>query len=432
MTQRSTRTDQEKPRRLGPRPLPLHLMTAAWTCLTSFGALPLLKHGSLPWKPELQADAAALMAELARVEPARFAGALNDEVRRLLDQLAAGIQAYRRHPYRRSLGTPPAIWSEGTTRLVDYGADGADGLPILVVPSLINRAYVLDLSQRRSLLRWLAERGFRPFLVDWDRPGDVERGFSLSDYIAGRLETALDAVLARTGRRPAVLGYCMGGLLATALAQRRQHDLSGLVLLATPWDFHAGARFRFNQIMPLMAPGLAASLEVWRELPTDILQTLFFSLDPYLVIRKFRQFAQMDPASPKAEAFVALEDWLNDGIPLAGPVARECLIGWYGDNLPERRLWRIAGRPVDPEQIALPTLMLVPSRDRIVPPASAAALLPAIPGAIAISPPLGHIGMVVAEAAPQHAWRPVAEFLDSAAQREARLSVAGRSAAPPV
>jgi polyhydroxyalkanoate synthase len=404
-------------------------MTAAWTCLTSSAAFPLLRQGLLPLRPELKADAEALLAELARVDPQRFAAALDDEARRLLDQLAAGIQAYRRHPYRRDLPEPPTVWREGTTRLLDYGGDG---LPVLMVPSLINRAYILDLSAERSLARWLCARGLRPLLVDWDRPGEIERGFSLTDYIAGRLEAALDAALAHAGRRPALLGYCMGGLLAAALAQRRQRDLAGLALLATPWDFHAGARFKFENVMALLAPGLAAALEVLRELPTDALQALFFTLDPYLVIRKFRQFATMDPASPRAQAFVALEDWLNDGVPLAGPVARECLIGWYGENQPERRCWRIAGRPVDPGQIALPTLILVPARDRIVPPPSAAALLPAIPGAMAISPPLGHIGMVVAEAAPLHAWRPLGEFLHGLDDGPPRARRAGRGPSPPV
>jgi polyhydroxyalkanoate synthase len=421
--------DQARTARLGPRPLPLHLLTAAWTCLTSCAAFPLLKQGLLPLRPELKADAETLLAELASVDPQRFATALNEEARRLLDQLAAGIQAYRRHPYRRNMPEPPTVWHEGTTRLLDYGGDG---LPVLMVPSLINRAYVLDLSAERSLARWLGARGLRPLLVDWDRPGDIERGFSLTDYIAGRLEAALDATLALTGRRPALLGYCMGGLLTTALAQRRQRDLAGMVLLATPWDFHAGARFKFENIMTVVAPGLAATLEVLRELPTDALQALFFTLDPYLVIRKFRQFATMDPTSPKAHAFVALEDWLNDGVPLAGPVARECLIGWYGENQPERRTWRIAGRTVDPGQIALPTLILVPARDRIVPPPSAAALLPAIPGAMAISPPLGHIGMVVAEAAPQHAWRPLGEFLQGLDAEPPRGARPGRGHSPPV
>ena len=61
----------------------------------------------------------------------------------------------------------------------------------MFVPSLVNRAYVLDLAPGRSMLRWLAERGIRPVLLDWGWPGAAERSFTLTDYVAGRLERAL-------------------------------------------------------------------------------------------------------------------------------------------------------------------------------------------------------------------------------------------------
>src|SRR3546814_16696876 len=89
-----------------------------------------------------------------------------------------------------------------------------DGLPLLVVPSLINRGYVLALAPGRSLLRALAAAGFRPFLVEWGHPGEAARRFTLTDYVAGSLEGALEAVLALTARRPPVTGPWMGGPLA--------------------------------------------------------------------------------------------------------------------------------------------------------------------------------------------------------------------------
>ena len=61
------------------------------------------------------------------------------------------------------------------------------------------------------------------------------------------------------------------------------------------------------------------------EMPVDALQGLFASIDPMQTARKFLNFALLDPQNPKASVFVALEDWLNDGVPLAGPVAQECL-----------------------------------------------------------------------------------------------------------
>src|SRR3546814_8289121 len=172
--------------------------------------------------------------------------------------------------------------------------------------------------------------------------------------ISGRLERALDALRAEEAAPPVLLGYCMGGLLALGLALRRQSDLAGLALLATPWDFHAENAPQ-GRMAAAALPLIAPLLEVAGEMPVDLLQGLFASLDPQLVVRKFLAFGRLDAASRQAEEFVALEDWLNDGVPLAAPVARECLGRWYGDNAPARGHWRLAGCPGDPTQATLPT-----------------------------------------------------------------------------
>ena len=167
--------------------------------------------------------------------------------------------------------------------------------------------------------------------------------------------------------------------------------------------------------LPLAAP----LLEVMGEMPVDLIQTLFTSLDPQLVVRKFLAFARLDPTSARARAFVALEDWLNDGVPLTAPVARECLGQWYGENTTARGQWRIAGSAVDPGKLDLPTLCVVPAQDRIVPPASSSALAEAIPGAERLAPAAGHIGMVVSARAETALWQPLLTWIETRAANTA-------------
>lgn len=395
--------------RTGPRPLALHLAAHALTVASSHGALSLLKSGSLSWNPRIAEAGAALASSLDGINSEAFQRAVTSETLRRVGSFLDGLGAYRHHPYRRTLADPPVVWSEGTTRLLDYGGD-PNGRPLLVVPSLVNRAYVMDLTEDRSLLRYLAARGFRTFLVDWQAPGDEERNFTLTDYVMGRLSRALDVVLTLTGRAPVVVGYCMGGMLSLGLTTRRPDDTSGLVLLATPWDFHTERDDHMARLKTL-EPWFDAIIRTFGELPVDVLQTLFAGLDPTLADRKFRSFADIDPLSPKAREFVALEDWVNDGIPLAGPVAKECLFGWYGDNTPATRRWCVGGHPVLPESHRSPALVVIPSRDRIVPPRSATALAEAIPGAVPHVVPAGHIGMVTGSGATTLVYRPVAEWL---------------------
>ena len=397
--------------RQGARPLPAHLALAATIWSSSRAAWPLWRNGSPPSNPALDAPARDLAEQLRAVDPDVFAEALDRELRGRADRFLTGLEQYRHHDYRRTLTDPPPVWTEGTTVLRRYGDPG--GRPVLVVPSLVNRAYVLDLAEDNSLLRFLAGRGLAIYLVDWTAPGAVERRFDLTDYIAGRLEAALDALRAIDPRPAALVGYCMGGNLALALALRRQRDLARLVLLATPWDFHAD-KPGHARALAAWAAASAPWLDAWGEMPVDLLQLLFLSGDPTLGLRKFSAFADLDPATDRARAFVALEDWLNDGIPLAAAVARECLVDWYGANAPALGRWRVAGRAVDPAAVALPTLVMAPERDRIVPRASAVALADAIPGATLITPPLGHIGMVVGSGARAAAWEPLARWLNSA------------------
>jgi polyhydroxyalkanoate synthase len=420
--------------RPGPRPLPLYLATAATSWLGSRAAFTLWKNGSLPWRPDLQAQAESLRTELESLPgPARshpqenqpekpknpsedtcwssVEAALAREIVERSQSLMAGILAYRDHPHSRDLADARVVWQQGSTRLLDYGGDPAS-MPLLVIPSLINRYYVLDLDQRCSLLRHLVANGFRPFMVDWGRPGAEEQGFTLTDYISGRLNAALDVVLRETGGKPALLGYCMGGLLALALAQKRQADLSALVLMATPWDFSAEAEIA-QAAIGAARPSLEATISSLGNLPTDAIQGLFHALDPMLVLRKFLKFSNADLESDQSALFVALEDWLNDGVPLAASVAREALFDWYLDNTPARLEWRVDGEVIDPASVELASLVIIPARDRIVPPGSAAALAHALPNAEEMNTPFGHIGMVVGGRAPEKVWTPLMNWLET-------------------
>jgi polyhydroxyalkanoate synthase subunit PhaC len=96
---------------------------------------------------------------------------------------------------------------------------------------------------------------------------------------------------------------------------------------------------------------------------------------------------------------------------LALPAAVECLDDWYGLDTPGRGEWRVAGRAVLPRNIAQSSLVMVPAQDRIVPPLSAAALVDELPNAERFTPPLGHIGMVVAHEAPKEVWPKLARWL---------------------
>jgi polyhydroxyalkanoate synthase len=381
------------PVRRGPRPLLLHLTLAMLRSSVSLAASLNVKPASPNWKPP-----AAVAAEAA---------------------FLSGIQAWRSHPWQRDLADPPVRWSEATSRLLDYGGDGP---VVLFVPSLVNRWTVLDLMAGHSMVRWLAEQGAHPMLLDW---GEPEPEFTLTDHIAGRLVRAMEAAKAVDGK-VVLAGYCMGGTFAAAAAALRPDLVSGLALLAAPWDFHAGDVAHLHKVT-LACAMLEPLLQAVPLVPVDLLQALFALDDPTAVAEKFRQFGGLDQHSPEARLFVALEDWLNDGVPLSGTTARECMHSWYRDNQPGRGEWRVAGLAVDPASILVPAFAAVPRRDTIVPPDSARALARLLPRMTLVEPNAGHVGMTAGRSATKVLWEPLRDWLRTI-EREPPRRVSRRKA----
>lgn len=401
------------PHRIGePSPLVLHLGVALAAYGQALLAAPSAASPAFPWREPGGGDG------LAGLDQIEVAG----EIAARLNATVAGLEAWQAHPYRRTLPEPPAIWSAGCSRLLDYGAapEAADpaGPPVLVVPSLINRPYVLDLVPERSLLRWLAGRGLRPLLMDWGAPGPAEAAFDLDAYGRERLLPALAEARRLAGGPVPVVGYCMGGTLAVGLAARAPAEVAALVTIGAPWDFtstsgvagglRAMIRAEEGRHTERLLDSLGAAFGM---VPVAVFQLLFALINPIQASLKFQHLARLDPDGQAARLFVALEDWLADGVAMPVGAAKDLLLGWQIGNATAAGRWEFLGGTVDPARVTAPALVVCGVSDTIATPPLARPLGRALARAETIAPRTGHVGMVVGSAARAQVWRPVAEFL---------------------
>ncbi len=114
-------------------------------------------------------------------------------------------------------------------------------VPLLLLPPVINKYYILDLAPNRSLVEHYVNGGQQVFAISWRNPQARHRDWGFSAYGEAIVE-ALDAIAAITGSdRANVFATCSGGILASMtlahLAATGQGDrVSGLTLGVTVLD----------------------------------------------------------------------------------------------------------------------------------------------------------------------------------------------------
>lgn len=269
-----------------------------------------------------------------------------------------------------------------------------DRPPVVIVPSLINKAWICDLEPDRSLVGGLARLGNPVYLVDWGEPGPEDADEGVEYVVQTLLRRAIERACRHAGHRRAfLLGYCQGGTLASVFTALNPDRVLGLAALATPVRFALGGRFAqfANAADPEGVVGADGLVDL------DVMKTAFKLLDPMGNWTKYiaLEAAARDPR--QLARALARERWLEENVALPGRFAREFVQATYRDDALIAGTWEIGGRRVDLGGIRCPVLVLPCSKDFIAPPEACAPLAEAVGSADVSVQELsaGHIGCVV-------------------------------------
>jgi polyhydroxyalkanoate synthase len=308
-----------------------------------------------------------LVREVAKNDPALARDALSG-----LSNYAAALRPHA--PDAR-----PEIARVGGACLRDHGGDGA---PLVLIPSLINPPHILDLDGDVSLAAALAAMQRRVFLLDW---GPAAERSDLC--VAGHVTERLVPLLRILGEPATLIGYCLGGTMAIAAAQLL--PVERVATLAAPWHFSNYPNAALRSLQQIWTDAQPAA-EALGMLPMEVLQAIFWSLDPHRTVAKYARLAEIAPHTAEAARFVALEDWANRGEPLPLPAARELLDALFGQDVTGRERWIVGGKAVRSD-LAVPALHVTAAHDRITPATTA-------PPGTTVQLSAGHVGMVVGRA----------------------------------
>lgn len=240
-------------------------------------------------------------AYLNALSPANFAFTNPEAIRRAIDtgsisllsglaNLLADAATDARLPRRRAsaefeLGrdiaaTPGSvIFQNELMQLIQYApsTETVYRRPLLYVPPLVNKYYLLDLQPKSSLVRWLVEQGHTLFVVSWVNPGPELAGKGLDDYLGEGPIAALAAIEKATGESEIDLfGFCMGGTLAAMAAALpgAKDRIASLTTIGSMFDFaNMGQWATFRE--PAQLAAMEKHLEAKGVLAAHELQALF-------------------------------------------------------------------------------------------------------------------------------------------------------------
>jgi polyhydroxyalkanoate synthase len=114
-------------------------------------------------------------------------------------------------------------------------------VPLLIVPPVINKFYVMDLAPSRSMVEYLVGQGLQVFMISWRNPDARDAKWDLDTYGQAILD-AMDAAARITGsEQTALVGSCSGGIIAAMVAAHLAHAgqqdrIAALTLMVTVLD----------------------------------------------------------------------------------------------------------------------------------------------------------------------------------------------------
>ncbi|MFT5448422.1 MAG: polyhydroxyalkanoate synthase [Gammaproteobacteria bacterium] len=252
--------------------------------------------------------------------------------------------------------------------------------PLLLVYSLVNRPYILDLNEDRSLVRALCATGRDVYLLDWGNPGSQDSNLGLDDYTNRYLHRCVTFVQNRSATETIdLVGICQGGTLALCYAAMEPTRVRKLALLAAPIDFHANDFLLARWLRDVDVDALVNTLG---NVPGHLLNWAFIALRPVsLSAIKALELLDLLDRPHELAAYTQMERWLQDGTDQAGRAFADFALTFVLGNALVNANARIGDRSVDLGNVTHKVLNVYATHDHIVPASSSRPLAELLPNA---------------------------------------------------
>ena len=240
--------------------------------------------------------------------------------------------------------------------------------PLLIVPAWIMKYYILDLSARNSLVKYLVDQGHTVFMMSWKNPDEKDRDIGMDDYVTKGLRAALDAVTAIVPKRKVhAVGYCIGGTLlsigAAALARDKDERLASVTMFAAQTDFSEPGELAFF-INPSQLAMLEATMHRKGVLESRQMGGAFTLLRAQDLLW---QPMIKNYLKGKRDPMIDLMAWNADGTRMPWRMHSEYLYRLYLDNELATNRFPVDGKLIRLSDLSVPMFIVGTETDHVAP-----------------------------------------------------------------
>lgn len=304
-----------------------------------------------------------------------------------------------------------SIKMNGQYHLLHYKSKKSSKTPILIVYSLINRHYILDLLPKISVVKHFIDSGFDVYATDWETPTTFDEDMTLEKYIHEYVEKSVKKVQEITDSKKITLfGYCWGGIFSLIYSTMHPETVKNLVLHATPLDLEKPDTV-IEKWTKQINPDIM--IEKFGNVPGQIMNLAFIMRNPLESFLKYPNYFKKFRSPEEIQQFIAIETWLYDSRPITGKVYKEIIEKIYQKNQLIHNKMKVGGKLVDLRNITMPVLNIVGENDDLVPPDSSKYVMCDIPSTDKelIEYPTGHVGLCISKKAHKELWPKVTEWV---------------------
>jgi polyhydroxyalkanoate synthase len=245
--------------------------------------------------------------------------------------------------------------------------------PVVIFPPWINRYYILDLNPEKSFVKWCVENGVTLFMVSWKSADESIADATLDDYVRKGQIDAIDTVRDLLGVEAVhTIGYCVAGTtLAATLgyltANRQQDKVKSATFFTAQVDFSEAGDLKL--FTGPETQGLLEQLTAEKGyLDGRYMAATFNLLRGRDLIWSYVVNNYLLGEEP---APFDLLYWNSDTTNLPAPWHKDYIESFYKENrLAQKGGIRIAGTPIDIDQVKTPTYVQAGREDHISPPQS--------------------------------------------------------------